>query len=114
MTTLIAGTVHIPGGRRDEALAATAALMEETRNQPGCMHYVWSADPTSESRVYVYEYWTSTEHLANHLAGPCYAKMLGMLGGYGVEDAEVSKFRIDLEEPVYDSEGKPRADFFTA
>jgi hypothetical protein len=39
--------------------------------------------------------------------------MLGLLGKYGVTSAEVSKFRVDLEEPVYDPEGRPRADFFT-
>ena len=39
--------------------------------------------------------------------------MLGLLGKYGAENAEVSKYRIDLEEPVYDPEGNPRADFFT-
>jgi hypothetical protein len=39
--------------------------------------------------------------------------MLALLGKYGALNAEVSKFRVDLEEPVYDPEGKPRADFFT-
>ena len=114
MTTLIAGTVEIPGGARDQALADAAALMGETRAQKGCVHYVWAADPTSDSRVYVYENWTSTEDLAAHLAGPCYAQMLALLGKYNVTSAEVSKFRTDLEEPVYDPEGRPRADFFTA
>jgi quinol monooxygenase YgiN len=113
MTILIAGTVDIPGGKRAEALAAVADLMSETRTQSGCVHYVWSADPTSQSRVYVYEYWDSTEELAAHLAGPYYAQMLGMLGQFGVENAEVSKFRIDYEEPVYDPQGQPRADFFS-
>ncbi len=114
MTTLIAGTVEIPGGAREQALADAAALMGETRAQQGCVHYVWAADPTSDSRVYVYENWESTEDLAAHLAGPCYAQMLALLGKYNVTSAEVSKFRTDLEEPVYDPEGRPRADFFTA
>jgi quinol monooxygenase YgiN len=113
MTTLITGTLDIPGGKRDQALAAAAALMADTRAQQGCTHYVWSADPTSDSRVYVYEYWESTQDLAAHLAGSYYAQMLGLLGEYGAENAEVSKFRVDLEEPVYDEQGKPRADFFT-
>ena len=113
MTTLIAGTVDIPGGKREEALAAAADLIAETRSQKGCKHYVWSADPASDTRVYVYEYWESTEDLAAHLAGPYYAGMLGLLSGYNIENTEVSKFRIDHEEPVYDPEGKPRADFFT-
>ena len=51
--------------------------------------------------------------MAAHLAGPYYAGMLGLLGKYNIQNVEVSKFRIDLEEPVYDPEGKPRADFFT-
>jgi hypothetical protein len=30
-----------------------------------------------------------------------------------VTDAVVSKFKVALEEPVYDPQGRPRADFFT-
>jgi len=39
--------------------------------------------------------------------------MLALLGKYGVTDAVVAKFKVALEEPVYDPEGRPRADFFT-
>lgn len=113
MTVIVAGTVEFPKGNRDEALAAAAALIDETRAQQGCAHYVWCSDPTSDIRVYVYENWDSSEDLINHLAGPYYAQMLGILGQYGVDNAQVSKFRIDHEEPVYDPEGKPRGDFFT-
>ena len=69
--------------------------------------------PTSATRVYVYENWAGTADLAAHLAGPYYAQMLALLGKYEVTDAVVSKFKVALEEPVYDPEGKPRADFFT-
>lgn len=113
MTILIAGTVEIAADQRDQALADAAALMADTRSQKGCKHYVWSADPTSPTRIYVYENWDSTADLAAHLAGTYYAQMLGLLGKYGVTDAVVSKFKVALEEPVYDPEGKPRADFFT-
>ncbi len=113
MTVLVAGTVDILEGDREKALADAAALIADTRSQPGCAHYVWSADPTSHTRVYVYEYWESVDDLAAHLAGPYYAQMLGILGRYRVANIEVSKFRIDLEEPVYDPAGRPRADFFT-
>jgi len=113
MTILINGSLHLPAGEREKALAETAALVEETRSQQGCKHYVWSADPTSKTRVYVYENWDSVEDLAAHLAGPYYQNMLASLGKYGVSDTQVSKFKIALEEPVYDPEGKPRANFFT-
>ncbi len=113
MTVLVAGSIDIPDDKRAQALAEAADLMAETRSQAGCQHYVWAADPTSETRVYVYENWDSSEALAAHLAGPYYAGMLGLLGKYNIQNVEVSKFRIDLEEPVYDPEGNPRADFFT-
>ena len=113
MTVLIAGTVHLPAGDREKALAETAGLVAETRTQKGCIHYVWTADPTSATRVYVFEKWASVEELAAHLAGPYYQNMLASLGKYGVADIDVSKYKVALEEPVYDPEGKPRADFFT-
>jgi len=114
MTVLIAGTVQIPAGDREKALAESADLVAETRTQQGCLHYVWSADPTSATRVYVYENWASVDDLAAHLAGPYYMQMLGILGKYEVTDTQVSKYKVALEEPVYDPEGRPRADFFTA
>ena len=113
MTVLIAGTIEITAAARDQALAESAGLMAATRGQQGCLHYVWSADPTSETRIYVYENWASVEDLAAHLAGPFYSQMLGLLGKYEVGDVQISKFKVALEEPVYDPEGKPRADFFT-
>lgn len=113
MTVLVNGTVDVKAEDRANALEAATALMAETRSQKGCKHYVWSADPTSETRIYVYENWDSSEDLSAHLAGPFYAKMLGILGSYGILDTQVSKFKIAIEEPVYDQEGKPRGDFFT-
>jgi quinol monooxygenase YgiN len=70
MTILIAGTIDINAENRDRALADAATLMADTRSQQGCVHYVWSADPTSPTRIYVYEYWDSTADLAAHLADP--------------------------------------------
>jgi quinol monooxygenase YgiN len=113
MTILIAGTLDILDGDREKALAESTELMAETRDQKGCSHYVWSADPTSGSRVYVYESWECVEDLAAHLAGTYYAQMLGVLGKYKTDNIEISKYRIDHEEPVYDPQGVPRADFFT-
>jgi quinol monooxygenase YgiN len=113
MTVLIAGTFHFAAGNREAALAETAPLVVETRKQKGCLHYVWSADPTSDTRTYVFEKWTTVDDLAAHLAGPFYQDMLARLGKYGVSDIDILKYRVDLEEPVYDPQGRPRADFFT-
>jgi quinol monooxygenase YgiN len=110
---IVAGTVDFDPTQRDAALRAASALFTATRAQPGCLDYVWCADPSSEGRVYVFERWSDTPALAAHLAGPCYAGMLGVLGRHGLRGANVAKYRIDKSEPVYDLSGKPRADFFT-
>ena len=62
--------------------------------------------------MHVFERWESQEALAAHLAGPYYKNMLATLAGFGVTVANVSKYRIDAQCPVYDSQGTPRADFF--
>ena len=113
MTVLINGYVDFSPEDAQAALVEATQLMADTRDQKGCRAYVWSHDPATPGRVYVYENWDSVEDLAAHLAGPYYANMLAAMGKYGVHDVEVSKFKVALEEPVYDPEGKPRADFFT-
>ena len=111
---IVAGTVEFDPTRRDAALRAASPLFAPTRAQPGCLDYVWAADPSSPSRVYVIERWADTASFAAHLAGPCYVGMLEVLGKNGLRGADVAKYRIDKREPVYDPTGKPRADFFTS
>ncbi len=110
---IVAGTVEFDPAQRDAALRAASALFAATRAQPGCLDYVWCADPSSASRVYVYERWQDGPSFAAHLAGPCYRDMLAVLGRHGLRSAEVAKHRVDKREPVYDAQGKPRADFFS-
>ena len=111
---LIAGTVDVEEGKRDAALLAGKPHMEATRAWPGCLDYVWSADPLVPGRIYVFERWESTETLAAHLVGPHYLAMRDTIGAHGIRGVDVSKYRVDLAEPVYDPTGTPRADFFTA
>ena len=111
---LIAGTVDVDPERRDEALQAGCPHMEATRAWAGCMDYVWSADPLVPGRIYVFERWDSEENLAAHFKGPHYLAMRDTIAAFGIRAVDVSKYRHDLSEPVYDPTGTPRADFFTA
>jgi hypothetical protein len=40
--------------------------------------------------------------------------MRDTIAAHGIRGLDVSKHRISLSEPVYDPQGRPRADFFTA
>jgi hypothetical protein len=39
--------------------------------------------------------------------------MRDTIASFGIRGLDVSKYRIDVHEPIYDPTGKPRADFFT-
>ena len=113
MVVIITGSAELDPARREAALAAASAVFDATRAQAGCLDYVWCADPVRPDRIWVYERWQDSAALAAHLAGPCYRGMLTVLSGHGLRGANVAKHRVEKSEPVYDAEGKPRADFFT-
>jgi quinol monooxygenase YgiN len=110
---LVAGTIDVDPERRAEALEAGKPHVAGTRSQQGCVSYVWSADPTVEGRIVVYEHWESEAALASHFKNEHYLNMRETIASFGLRGADVSKFRVDHREPVYDSTGTPRADFFT-
>jgi len=89
-------------------------LIDGTRGQPGCLDYDWCVDPLHAGRARVFELWEDRKALANHFGNRWYAGMLETLGRFGVRDARVAKYRVDLVEPIFDDTGTPRADFFTA
>ena len=111
---IIAGTVDVDPGQRDDALVAASPHMEKTRAQKGCIDYVWSADPLVPGRIYVFERWEDRQALQAHFDGEHYLNMRNTIGAHGLTGADVSKYKPEITEPVYDSTMTPRADFFTA
>jgi quinol monooxygenase YgiN len=112
---IIAGTIDLEDpDKRDAALVSVRALQQKTRDEePGCLAYVFSADPCVAGRLVVYELWHDEASLAAHFEHPNYLNMRAALGRAGLKRADNKKYRIDLSEPVYDSTFTPRADFFT-
>lgn len=114
MNIVIAGTIDLPADKRAEALAGAEPHIRAAQAENGCIAYDWSPDPYNPERVHVFEEWASQEDLAFHLTAPPYKDMLGHLGGFGILGSKTQKYRVDHIEPVYDPQGVPRADFFTA
>ena len=81
---------------------------------PGCMDYVWSADPLNAARIYIYERWESTEALDSHFKGPHYTAMRDTIAAHGISAVDVWKYQPAKKGAVYDKTGVPRADFFDA
>ena len=111
---LIAGTLDFAGGDVAVILDGARPHIDAALAEAGCIHYAWTADVLTPGRMRVFEEWASVETLAAHLAGAPYRAMLGYLGGAGLTASDVSKYRSDLKQPVYDPGGVPRGDFYTA
>jgi quinol monooxygenase YgiN len=109
---LLTGWVDVNPERRDEALEAGRPHMEATRAWPGCLDYVWSADPLNPARIYIYERWQSAEALDGHFQGPHYRAMRDTIGAREITGLEVFKYEPARQGAVYDAKLVPRADFF--
>ena len=60
-----------PGTSRDELIAASVPLQQSTRDdEPGCLAYVFAADPVVDGRIHVYEQWATAADLDAHFQHP--------------------------------------------
>ncbi|MEO0032343.1 MAG: hypothetical protein RIS94_2101 [Pseudomonadota bacterium] len=106
------GWIDFEGKDAAALMRGATHMIQPTYDEPGCVHYVWTADPVRTHRVWVFEEWESVQALADHLAGQLYRDMAGYLVESGMTGAEVDKYRVVQKQPVYDGTGTPRADFF--
>ncbi|MEM1103779.1 MAG: antibiotic biosynthesis monooxygenase [Pseudomonadota bacterium] len=114
MTILIAGTIEVAEDKREQALTDAEPHILAALEEPGCVAYRWTPDPYNPKQIHVFEEWTGEKELAHHLSAEPYMNMLAHLSGVGILSAVTQKYRVDHFEPVYDPEGVPRADFFSA
>jgi len=115
MQIFITGTIAIEPGRRDALLAAIGPLVRATRNEePGCLEYAFTADTVEDDRIVVLERWRDEATLAAHFEHPNFIATKSTLHEYGSGASVINKYRVDLSEPLRDSERRYRADFFTA
>ncbi len=114
MSVVIAGEIDLAPEAVTRALLDAQPLIAAALAEPGCVHYAWTADPARPGRVHVFEEWSGEAELAHHLSAQPYRDMAAHLAAVGILAAVTRKYRVDLIEPVYDPEGRPRADFFTA
>ncbi len=117
MKVIIAGTLDLEDpGQVKEMLVSARPHIEGALREEGCIAYDWTEDHLIPGRVHVYEEWSSSEALEAHLRDHWYRDMGAHLAKYPRKPSNsvIKKYRIDLEEPVYDETGVARGHFFTA
>jgi quinol monooxygenase YgiN len=112
---LIVGTIEVPPEQRADLLETLRPLVQKTREQePGCLAYAFTPDTVDADCIQVLEHWRDEASLAAHFEHPNFFASKEVLGRRGSGASTIAKHRVDLSEPVRDSERRYRADFFTA
>ena len=108
---VIAGEIYLDPARRGDCLQAGLGFQAATRrDEPGCLAYVFSADPIETGTINVYERWADAASLEAHFQHQNYFKMRDNFGAHGITGTKISKFRLDAEDTVY-VDGKATALF---
>ncbi len=69
MEQILAGVFEMDPTQRDAFLSARVELARRSRQEPGCVDYVFAPDPLEAGRVILFERWESEEALAEHRRG---------------------------------------------
>lgn len=67
---LIVGTIRIDPPRLDEARPVMLAMVEASRDEPGCIQYSYAEDLFEPGLIHVVERWRDREALAGHFSAP--------------------------------------------
>jgi quinol monooxygenase YgiN len=65
---IVAGSFDVDPAERDAFLAGRLDSMRATRDEPGCLEYVMSADPIEPNRVVLFERWADQAAFDGHMA----------------------------------------------
>ncbi len=64
---IVQGVFTIDEGEREQYLAQTLDMQRISRSEPGCIEYVFAADPLDLGRVVLSERWESRADLDAHI-----------------------------------------------
>ena len=97
---VIAGHFVLDPSKREQAVAAAREMMSETRKEPGCISYTFSADLEEPGRFRIFEEWESEEALAAHFQAPHMARLQQEMSGLGVREMKVQRYEVAKVGPV--------------
>ena len=114
MAVIVAGVIQFTEiDQVPDILISAKPHIEGALTEPGCIAYSWTQCHLNPGRVQIYEEWTSSETLEAHLNSHFYRDMGAHLGSFEriQTDSPILKYRIDLQQTVYDETGVAKGHF---
>ena len=100
---IVAGSFVVAAADRDAFIEGRRSAMSGSRAEPGCLEYVFAADPLDPERVVLFERWADQAALDAHLAGMRAQRSSGSAPqGPRVEvrSSEIVKYEISSSGPL--------------
>src|SRR3954447_4640609 len=101
---IIAGSFVVPAADREAFREGRRSGMETSRAEPGCLDYVFAADPLDPERVVLFERWADQAALDAHVAGMRERRSSGAPAPAGprieVRSSEILKYEISSSGPL--------------
>jgi quinol monooxygenase YgiN len=91
---LVTGSVHIHPEHRAQALELAIWMQQQTRTEPGCLEYTFSADLEQEALIHVTERWDSLESLQRHFQTAHMAQFNAQLPNYLLAKPVVTRHTV--------------------
>jgi quinol monooxygenase YgiN len=97
---VLAGSVRIDPAKRNDVVEATIEVMQESREMPGCISFVFAADLEDPGVLHVFQEWESPEALNRHLTAPRVEAVRLRLGSLGVREIAVQRYSVQSVGPI--------------
>lgn len=91
---VIAGEIRIDPEKREEAVAIVLEMMAATRNEDGCVTYVFSTDLEDPGLFRVFEEWESAGALDAHFTSPHMAVYREKMADVGVSSRVIHRYEV--------------------
>ncbi len=89
---VVAGKIRLDPAQREKAVAASLDVMSDTREEPGCISYTFSADLADPAVFHIFEEWESQDALDAHFKTAHMATFQAAMGGFGIQEMTVQKY----------------------
>jgi quinol monooxygenase YgiN len=95
---ILAGTIRIGTGKRDDALELIETMIEATRAEPGCLDYRFSFDVSDDHLVHIFELFEDEAALAAHRASP--HMQVWRANNLGISDRSMREYQASTSRDI--------------
>ena len=97
---VIAGTISFDPAKQEEASKAARALMAETRKEPGCISYGFTADLEDAGCFHIFEEWKTQADIDAHTQAPHMKAFGKLVPTFGIRGMKLQKYEVASVGPL--------------